>query len=56
MKCKIKDLKKPSHHQREILTRRQLNPANYLVIKDTYRSLYLWDIQRGKIKLITKHK
>ena len=54
MKYRIEDFKKPDCHQKRIIVRRKLDPANYLVIKATRTDLYLWDIRFGKVKHIPK--
>ena len=46
---------RPNKRQHELIRRRLLDPINYLVIKETYSSLYLWDKRYGKIHIITKN-
>ena len=45
---------RPNKRQYDIIRRRFLDPINYLVIKETYSTLYLWDKRSGKIQIITK--
>ena len=47
--------KKLNTNQCIMLRRRGLDPKNYVVIKDTYTTLYLRDIRDGSIKLISKY-
>lgn len=47
---------KPNSNQRDIIKRRCLNPGDYMVLKDTYTSLYLKNIHTGAVKIITKCK
>lgn len=56
MEYKIEDFKKPNHNQRQIIARRQLDPANYLVVKDTRIALFIWDTRTNKVKRIQKWK
>lgn len=52
---KEKDPKKLSSNQREMLSRRCLDPKNYEFVKDTYCSLYVRDLRTRKIMIIFKH-
>ena len=54
MRYNSKELKKPNNNQREIMLRRKMDPANYLVIKDTPHVLYVWDMRLCKIRRIQK--
>ena len=54
MQYNPEEFKKPTYNQREILTRRNLDPANYLVVKDTRMALYVWDLRLCKVKRIQK--
>jgi hypothetical protein len=54
MKISTKDLAPLKDHQKRMLLWRGMDPKNYLVIKDTYASLYLLDLRYGKVKIITK--
>lgn len=54
MEYNVKDFKKPNHSQRQIILRRQLDPKNYLVIKDTRSALLLWDTRTRKVRRIEK--
>ena len=53
-KIKMKH-KKPNTNQCTMLRRRGLDPRNYVVVKDTYTSLYLRDLRDGSVKIITKY-
>lgn len=44
----------PKRNQKEMIKRRGLNPADYIVLKDTFASLYLKDLRNGRIKIIYK--
>lgn len=55
MSSKSKKYKRPNGNQRVMLRRRGLDPDNYLVIKDTYSSLYLQDQRNGTIKILAKN-
>lgn len=54
MRYNSEELKKPNHNQRQIMLRRKMDPANYLVIKDTPHVLYVWDMRLCKIRRIQK--
>lgn len=47
--------KRLNNNQCTMLRRRGLDPQNYVVIKDTYTTLYLRDIRDGSVKIITKY-
>ena len=42
-------------NQKDMLRRRNLDPENYILIKETITSLYLRDKRTGAIKILTKH-
>ena len=44
----------PDRNQRLMIERRGLNPADYIVLKDTFASLYLKDLRNGRVKIIYK--
>lgn len=46
---------KPNANQRIMIKRRCLDPNNYLVLKDSKKSLYLLDIRYNKVKIIFKY-
>lgn len=50
-----KKYKKLNENQRIMLRRRGLDPKNYLLIKNTYTSLYLKDLRSGLVKIILKY-
>ena len=45
---------KPNANQKTMIRRRQLDPKNYLVIKDTCCNLYLLDFRYNKVKILYK--
>ena len=51
----VRKYKKLNTNQCVMLRRRGLNPKNYMVIKDTYTSLYLKDLRNGSVKIISKY-
>ena len=51
MKAKLQKLK---HDQKVMLLRRGLDPKNYMLIKNTYATMYLLDLRYKKIKVIRK--
>jgi hypothetical protein len=56
-RCRMGRPKKPgtmTSTHREILRRRGMDPKNFVVVKETYGSLYVRDIRIGKIKIIEK--
>lgn len=42
-------------NQKKMILRRNLDPNNYDVIKETYSSLYLRDKRTGRVKILFKH-
>ena len=54
MEYNVKDFTKPLYKQRQIILRRNLDPKNYLVIKDTRTALTLWDVRTRKVRHIEK--
>ena len=54
MEYNVNDFTKPLYKQRQIILRRNLDPNNYLVIKDTRAALILWDIRTRKVRHIEK--
>lgn len=51
----IKDMKRPNSDQCVMIRRRGMDPKNYRVIKDTYVSLYLYDLRFKKVKILYKY-
>lgn len=51
----MKERKRPAGNQITMLKRRHLDPNNYLVIKETWSTLYLLDIRYDKVKIIPKY-
>ena len=47
--------RKPNANQSVMIRRRNLDPKNYRVVKDTWCNLYLLDIRYKKVKIIYKH-
>lgn len=47
--------RKPNANQKVTIRRRQLDPNNYRVIKETWCSLYLLDVRYNKVKIIYKY-
>ena len=45
---------KMNGNQRKMILRRNLDPNNYDVIKETYSSLYLRDRRTGKVMILYK--
>ena len=45
---------KPTPYQREMLRKRGLNWQDYVLIKNTFTSLYFRNIRTGKLKIILK--
>lgn len=43
-----------TYNQKTMLRRRGLNPDNYILIKNTYSSMYLRDRRDGSLKIIFK--
>ena len=52
MKMKYKKL---NNNQCVMLRRRGLDPTNYVVLRETYVSLYLRDVRDGSVKIIMKY-
>ena len=46
--------RKPDSGQAIMIRRRGWNPDDYLVVKDTYVSLYIKDRRTGAVKIIIK--
>ena len=46
---------RPNSNQSSVIRRRGLDPNNYVVIKETYTTLYLRDQRTGAVKIITKN-
>ena len=44
----------PNRNQKDMIKRRGLDPEDYLVLKDTFASLYLKDLRNGRVKIIYK--
>lgn len=55
MSDKKPSYKRPNSNQCTIIRRRGLDPINYVVLKETYTSLYLRDQRDGTVKIITKN-
>lgn len=47
--------KPPNSNQSKMLRRRGLDPKDFVVVKDTYVSLYIRDLRNGRIKIINKN-
>ena len=47
-------LKPLTHHPRDMLRNRGLDPRNYLFVKNTYTHVYFWDIRYKSVKVIVK--
>ena len=47
--------KPPNSNQATMLRRRGLDPKDFVVVKDTYVSLYVRDLRNGRIKIINKN-
>lgn len=45
---------KPDLDARKMLKRRGLNPDDYVIVKNTYGSLYVKNIHTGTVKIINK--
>ena len=43
-----------TYNQKTMLRRRGLDPENYVIVKNTYSSLYLRDRRDGSLKIIFK--
>ena len=50
-----KETKNFSLNQRRILCRRGLDPNKYIFVKEYYGTLYVRNIESGKIKIINKY-
>lgn len=46
---------KPNTNQTVMIKRRNLDPKNYRVIKETYSSLWLLDLRIKKVKILYKY-
>ena len=46
--------KQLTHNQKTMLQRRGMDPRNFVVIKDTYTSLYLRDVRDGTVRILFK--
>lgn len=42
--------------QYALIKRRNMNPKNYIVLKETWDRLYLKDLRYNKVKIIHKRK
>jgi hypothetical protein len=49
-----KESQRLNSNQISVLRRRGLDPKNYVLVKETYGSLYVRDTCSGKIKIINK--
>lgn len=47
--------KPPNSNQATMLRRRGLDPKDFIIVKDTYVSLYVRDLRNGRIKIINKN-
>ena len=45
---------KPTGNQCALIRRRGLDPNNYVVLKETYSSLWLKDLRFNKVKILYK--
>lgn len=45
---------KPNNNQRAMILRRNMDPKNYVVLKETWDKLYLKDLRYDKVKIIHK--
>ena len=45
---------KPNANQKVMILRRGLDPNHYLVMKETWSSLYLLDVRFNKVKILYK--
>lgn len=45
---------KPTANQQAMIRRRGMDPKNYVVLKETYSSLWLKDLRLNKVKILYK--
>ena len=50
----IKEYLSPTTNQRTMIRKRGMNPNDYVVVKNTYTSLYIKNIHTGVIKILER--